>query len=318
MDKHGIIVLCAIGLLIGFGFAYLILKDNVVCNEPYIQVGTSCCLDVNGDKICDSPEGTPTSSTATIRTIPKGGKYTVSRVVDGDTVELGDSEKVRLLGINTPEVGQPYYEDAKNRLKELVEGKTVTLESDINDKDQYGRSLRYVYVNDVFVNVKLVEEGYANVYIPPPNTKHEDELMSAWKTCLKKKVNLCEPSEGYCDDRCIGILNFNWNAEGNDCDNLNDEYVKFRNSCLYPCDLTDWTIKDEGNHVYKFPKFTLGEEADVTLYTGSGINTGTKLYWGNIGRMACNAIWNNGGGDTLYLRDAANKLIIEYNYAGYE
>lgn len=321
MNKRIIIVgiiAFILGLGIGLDLGYSIWKDKIVCNEPYIRIGTNCCLDGNSNNICDNDEGitTITSTTAPIpTTIDRTTSAVVSRVIDGDTIELESGEKVRLLGINTPEMGQPYYEEATNRLKEFVEGKAITLEKDVNDKDQYSRLLRYIYVDDVFVNMELVREGYANVYILPPNTKHEAELRSAWKDCLKKRINLCEPSESYCDERCIGILNFNWNAEGNDCNNLNDEYVVFKNSCSYPCNLTDWTVKDEGNNIYTFPKFTLGEEAVVTLYTGCDINTGTKLYWCSSGRE-CNAIWDNDG-DTLYLRDANGKLIIEYNYEGF-
>ena len=238
----------------------------------------------------------------------------VSRVIDGDTIELKNGERVRLLGINAPEIGQPFYKEAKNRLKEFIDGKTVTLEDDVKDKDQNGRLLRYIYIDDTFVNLELLREGYANLYVIPPNTKHETELRNAWKECLKRGANLCKHSESYCD-KCIGIVNFNWNAEGNDCYNLNDEYIIFRNTCSYPCDLTGWTVKDEGNNIYTFPRFTLKGGSTVTLYTGCGKNTETKLYWCNSKR-ACNAVWNNNG-DTLYLRDANGKLIIEHSYEGF-
>ncbi len=103
----------------------------------------------------------------------------VEYVVDGDTLELETGERVRLIGIDTPEVGEYYYEEAKDRLKEIVEGKSVILERDIEYRDIYDRLLRYVYVDNWFVNLVLVQEGYASVYPYEPNTKYKDEFADA-------------------------------------------------------------------------------------------------------------------------------------------
>ena len=70
----------------------------------------------------------------------------VSRVVDGDTVELADGRKVRYLGINTPERGQPFYQEATDFNAELVAGKKVRLEFDVDTIDKYGRTLAHVFV----------------------------------------------------------------------------------------------------------------------------------------------------------------------------
>jgi len=91
----------------------------------------------------------------------------VARVIDGDTIELADGRRVRYIGIDTPETVHPtkgqecYGPEATARNQQLVEGKTVELQSGIEDKDEYGRLLRYVYVDGVFVNAQLVAEGYA-------------------------------------------------------------------------------------------------------------------------------------------------------------
>jgi micrococcal nuclease len=240
--------------------------------------------------------------------IPTTGKFTgktsianVSKVVDGDTVSLQSGEKVRLLGINTPEKGQSYYSEASNKLKELVEGKTVVLESDTEDKDQHGRLLRYIYVNSKFVNLELVREGYAHVYIVMPNNKYENDLKQAELHAKNAKLRIWASGEGACDKNCINIFYFHWDAEGKDCENLNDEYVTFVNNCSFDCDLTGWTVKDEATTIYTFPSFVLSADSKVTLYTGCGNNTKTELYWCNHGKT-CNAIWNNDG-DTLYLRN---------------
>ena len=92
------------------------------------------------------------------------GPYLVTHVVDGDTADLEGLGRVRFSGINTPEKGECYYKEAKEKLGELILDKYVYVERDISDKGNYGRYLRYIYLNDTFVNGVLVQEGYAKVY----------------------------------------------------------------------------------------------------------------------------------------------------------
>lgn len=101
----------------------------------------------------------------------------VSRVVDGDTIVVilnGREEKVRLIGIDTPERGRPYFNEAKQKTAELVLGKKVKMEKDVSERDRYGRLLRYVYVGNIFVNAELVKQGYAMAYTHPPDVKYSD------------------------------------------------------------------------------------------------------------------------------------------------
>lgn len=113
-----------------------------------------------------------------------GGTYRVVRVIDGDTILLENGESVRYLGIDAPETRHPtrglecYGREATERNKDLVEGKTVRLEPDKTDRDRYGRLLRYVYVGGVFVNAKLIEEGYAYSSYYPPDTKYYQQLLT--------------------------------------------------------------------------------------------------------------------------------------------
>ncbi|HBG81476.1 TPA: hypothetical protein DDW69_01400 [candidate division CPR2 bacterium] len=110
----------------------------------------------------------------------------VKKVVDGDTVILTNDEKVRYIGIDTPETKHPKKEiqcfgkEAAARNKELVEGKKVKLERDISERDKYGRLLRYVYLEDsTFVNLLLVKEGYARASTYPPDIKHQNDFLEA-------------------------------------------------------------------------------------------------------------------------------------------
>jgi micrococcal nuclease len=101
----------------------------------------------------------------------------VTSVIDGDTVELADGRRVRYLGIDTPESGEYYAEEATARNKELVEGKTVELQRGKRDQDEYGRLLRYVYVDGVFVNAELIVQGYATAYIFDPDDRYSQILV---------------------------------------------------------------------------------------------------------------------------------------------
>lgn len=114
----------------------------------------------------------------------------VSRVIDGDTFETIGGNTVRLIGINTPEKNEPYYDEAKERLSDLIENKKVILTKDKENKDKYGRLLRYVYVDDIFVNLKLIEEGYATAYSVPPNLKHENEFKYAEFKAKSSKIGI--------------------------------------------------------------------------------------------------------------------------------
>ena len=100
----------------------------------------------------------------------------VVRVIDGDTGELADGSRVRYLCIDTPERGEPFYAEASERNRELVDGKGVKLEPGVEDIDRYGRLLRYVYVDDVFVNAELVSGGYARTLIFDEDEPHAELL----------------------------------------------------------------------------------------------------------------------------------------------
>lgn len=118
----------------------------------------------------------------------------VYEVIDGDTFTIYDGNSIRLIGIDAPEKDEPYYSEAKERLAELLEHKTVTLKKDKEDKDSYGRLLRYIYADDVFVNLKLVEEGYAIALTIPPNLKHESELKRAEYEARESKLGMWSSS----------------------------------------------------------------------------------------------------------------------------
>lgn len=113
---------------------------------------------------------------------PQGETAQVVTVVDGDTIDVrlasGQVLPVRYIGINTPERDEVCYREAREANRLLVQGQTVTLVSDAEDRDRYDRLLRYVYVGSLDVNRALVEQGFAEAVLYPPNDAHYDEYLS--------------------------------------------------------------------------------------------------------------------------------------------
>ena len=111
----------------------------------------------------------------------------VLQVIDGDTIKVrisGMEETVRYIGIDTPEPyrdGEPacYSKEASDRNSDMVAGREVRLVPDEENRDRFGRLLRYVYVDDVFVNQQLLREGYATTLTISPNTQFESQFRNA-------------------------------------------------------------------------------------------------------------------------------------------
>ena len=126
--------------------------------------------------------------------------YEVTRVVDGDTFVInykGKEEKVRLIGVDTPESVHPdeeknteFGEQVSNYTKEMLLGKSVQLEFDVDERDQYGRLLAYVYLNGQMYNKMLLEKGYAKIATFPPNVKYVEDFKTLQKEARENKVGL--------------------------------------------------------------------------------------------------------------------------------
>lgn len=114
-------------------------------------------------------------------------KAKVIRVIDGDTIEIEGGQKVRYIGIDTPETVDPrrspqcFGKEASTKNKELVEGKEVYLQKDVSETDKYSRLLRYVYLtqNEISINEQLVKEGYAVSSSYPPDIKYQEKFKVA-------------------------------------------------------------------------------------------------------------------------------------------
>lgn len=129
-----------------------------------------------------------TSASTTDAVLPPGADRTVERVVDGDTIVIDGGERVRLIGIDTPESADPrkpvecFGREASQFMESLLPpGTNVRLVDDVEQADRYGRTLAYVYrlEDGLFVNLELTEQGYAVAATFPPNVAHVDEFVEA-------------------------------------------------------------------------------------------------------------------------------------------
>lgn len=125
-----------------------------------------------------------------------GQSFQVVRVIDGDTFELENSDRVRMIGINAPELSDIYGIEAKEYLARLVEGKIVTLVPDQrrSDKDRYQRLLRYVYFDGQDINKKMISDGYAFAYLRFNFTK-SDEYRNAQLKAKAQRVGIWSQEE---------------------------------------------------------------------------------------------------------------------------
>ena len=133
-------------------------------------------------------------------------KIKVKRVIDGDTIELANGRHVRYIGIDSPETrkfvgdrwvntADPFGEAAKEFNRQLVEGRTVRLEFDVQKKDKYNRLLAYCFTDTDFVNAKLLEEGYGLLYTLPPNVKYVDLFVKLQKEARQNNRGLWAADE---------------------------------------------------------------------------------------------------------------------------
>jgi micrococcal nuclease len=290
-----------------------------------------------------TPDRPATTVSGPSSSLGEGVEATVTRVVDGDTVEVrlanGTTETVRLLGVDTPEIfsentpdefeGVPetaagraclrrYGDAASEFATEAIADMSVRLVFDVGSdrRGYYGRLLAYVYVEgkSTSFNYRLVTEGYARVF--ESDITRLGAYLDAEEDARGRGVGLWScaktpeeagPEPGGKDALVVATVVAD--APGNDNQNLNDEYVILRNDGDRTLDLSGWTVTDDAGHRYAFPDgTTLAPGESVTLHTGVGEDRDGHRYWGRTG-----AVWNNGG-DTVFVRDDSGSVITRESY----
>lgn len=263
---------------------------------------------------------------------------TVVDVVDGDTLEVrlagGGADRVRLLGVDTPEVhvenepaefeGVPETDAGADCLRAAGHNATAFMQRRVLDasvtlvfdpladrRGSYGRLLAYVRFDGRDLNRRLLLEGHARLY-ESEFTRSED-YAEAEATAQGEQRGLwrCrDPGSGGSETAGpLRLAEIHADAAGDDGEHLNDEYLVIANTANRTVKLTGWTVVDAAGHTYEFPDgYALAAGDRVTLHTGDGADTSTALYWDAEG-----PVWNNGG-DTVLVRAENGSVVLERTY----
>jgi endonuclease YncB( thermonuclease family) len=215
---------------------------------------------------------------------PERESVVISRVVDGDTVDLEDGRRIRLVNVNTPEKGRSGSSEATRFLKDF-EGEVVEIE--IIGVGAYGRILGKLYAED-YINLEIVKLGLAHSYLV--EEKELEDFKNAEEEAREKGIGIWERSEKY------GCLDVEINK--------NEEYVSIFDEC--GVNFEGWTIKDESTKRYKLDGVRVGE---FKVYSEKGENKKDEFYWGR------GNVWNDDK-DSIFIRDGLGGLVY-YDSYGY-
>jgi endonuclease YncB( thermonuclease family) len=246
-------------------------------------------------------QGAKTSSAETLAT--------VSRIIDGDTVEViieEVKEKVRLLGINAPEIssGDCYAQESKARMGQLVSNKEVKLISDPknSDRDKYGRLLRYVMLGETDIGEQMILEGFALFYSTYPITKAKtyEEAENKAKDAVVGLWLKCQSSHPAGDGLIISTVFYDGVVPYVE----SDEYVEIKNNSSASVNIEGYKITgSKGSEFYIFPSLVLNPGETVKVYTNQGEHSFNSTI----------AIWNNTS-ETAYLWDPQGTLVDEWGW----
>jgi endonuclease YncB( thermonuclease family) len=172
-------------------------KTTTVTTKPTIRTTTSTTVTISTRSTTTSTASLPTTTTPSPLTTT--GEATVVRIIDGDTIDVSISGKtftVRYIGMDTPEKGDKFYQEATDKNSELVNGKIVRLEKDVSEVDKMDnpRLLRYVYIGDIFVNAELVRLGYARATPYPPDVKYESLFSTLENEAKAAQLGMWAPA----------------------------------------------------------------------------------------------------------------------------
>lgn len=201
----------------------------------------------------------------------------VKRVIDGDTIESTNGQKIRLKGINTPEKSMPFYNDATEFSKN-IENKSVMIKS--YGVDRYGRTLAYVFFNKKNINEEILLRGLGTLYYYEKDDYYS-ELKEAEEFARLNQNGIWKKSS---NANCIKLIELKYEEQPKRC--TNNELLKLENSCNKELNVI---IKDDATHIYK-----------ETIKPNSIF----------VKNFSC--IWNNAG-DSVYIRDD-DGLILFYRY----
>lgn len=257
----------------------------------------------------------PATPTSSIATSPPGTTADVVRVLDGDSLVVsvdGEEAEIRLIGINAPEGSECHGDQSRDTLQELLASGDVTMVSDTENTDQYGRLLRYLYVRGLNINLALLANGDAVAL--QGDHSGDSEFYAVSDAAAEKGLGMWAPDA--CGEspppRDVVITDYEYNPAGRDEDALNSEWVAIANEGDSSVDMSGWILRDESTqHRYYFPEgFELSSHGKAVIHSGCGTDTASDLHW-----CAGGPVWSNGG-DTVILQLPGGTVVSRERFSG--
>lgn len=217
----------------------------------------------------------------------------VASVYDGDTFTLTSGEKVRVSGINTPEIKplEPYAVEARDATAELVMGKVVTLEYGAVQRDSYGRLLGWVRIDGRPLELELLERGLAHVMVIPPLEVGDLDAMLAAQSGARAARRGLWSQEGF--QSTMHITSFHANAPGDDRANVNGEYLRVCNISDGPVNLDGYRMVDAAGNSWALPAVVVPAGHTVKVHSGQGEHQSDPSRQLEIYLGSPSPIWNN-------------------------
>ena len=223
-------------------------------------------------------------------TAPRSG--TVVAVYDGDTFTLNTGDKIRLLGVNTPELKprEDYGIEARDAAASLLLNKRVTLSYGAVKKDGYGRLLASVKQGEVDTAAYLLEKGLGHVFIIPPDALDRDALLEAQKKARDAGKGLwtTEPYQAN-----LHMTSFHANAPGDDSQNMNGESIRVCNISPKPLNIKGYYITDSDDHKFVLPDVVIPAGHTFKIYSGSGTHQKDPSKQLEVYLFSRFPVWNN-------------------------
>jgi len=191
--------------------------------------------------------------------------YKATYVVDGDTIEIETGQKVRLIGINTPEKFMPYNKEATEFLKSQIENKSVVLQT--NGVDKYNRILAHVFLGDKHINKEILKQGLGNLYYYEKDKYYED-LEEAEQNARENQKNIWKKSP---NSDCLELVELKYQEQPERC--TNNEQLIIKNKCNKNIQMI---LKDDATHI--FYEIAEPESTFTKNFSCTFNNDGDSLY----------------------------------------
>ena len=239
---------------------------------------------------------------------PAPAAATVVSVYDGDTFTLETGDKVRVSGVNTPELRplEPFGIEARDATRAVVLEKQVELVYGDVKRDSYGRLLAYVRVDGTPLEEVLVAQGLGHVFlIPPVGDLDVERLVTLQEEAKTQRLGIWS-AEGY--QGTLHMTSFHANGNGDDARDPNAEYLRVCNISPEPVNVGGYTIENSTGERFGFPELIIPAGHTVKVHSGRGVHKTDANHQLEIYLGSDRPIWNNGF-DNATIYDAEGKVV---------